>query len=264
MRWRQRLALAAQRLGLLVALIVGWELAAGGLVHGVELVDPFFISSPSRVYHDLVRGFSEGTLARDTVTTLTEAGIGLATGMTSGVLVGLLFSFWRWLDRLLSPFMGVLNALPRPALAPLAILWFGLGTTSKVFIAWSLVFFVAFYNTLEGVRAVDREVVNAIRVMRPTRWQLMRLVILPAVISWVFAAFRVSVSLALIGAIVAEFVGATRGLGYQLTTAQGLLDTDRVFSVFVLTGALAAVLLALAHRTEDAVLRWRPKAEFDV
>jgi NitT/TauT family transport system permease protein len=256
------LSMPLQRILLLVLFLLGWQLAAGGLVHSFELVDPFFVSTPSRVYHDLVEGFREGTLLRDLGTTLYEAGVGLVVGMLTGVAVGLLFSFWRYLDRLLQPFMNVLNALPRPALAPLGILWFGLGTTSKIFIAWSLVFFVAFYNTLEGVRSIDREVLNAIRVMRPSRWKLMRLVILPAVIAWVFAAFRVSVSLALIGAIVGEFVGSTRGLGYQLTTAQGLLDTDRVFSVFVLTGALAAVLLAFAQQVERLVLKWRPTSEF--
>jgi NitT/TauT family transport system permease protein len=258
----RRLSLPAQRLGLLAAFVLFWEFAAGELVNGVRLVDPFFVSSPSRVSSDLREGFgAEGTLMSDTIATLTEAGAGLVIGMISGVLVGLLFSFWRGLERLFEPFMSVLNALPRPALAPLAVLWFGLGTTSKIFVAWSLVFFVAFYNTLEGVRSIDREVLNAIKVMKPSRRQLMRLVILPAVLSWVFAAFRVSVSLALIGAIVAEFVGATKGLGYQLTTAQGLLDTDRVFSVFVLTGALAAILLAAARRVEVVVLRWRPRAE---
>ena len=261
MRILRRLAMPLQQLAFLALLIVAWQLAAGGLIRGFELTSPFFVSSPSRIYHDLVLGFTQGTLARDTMATLTEAGIGLAFGMASGVAIGLVFSFWRWLNRLLEPFMAVLNALPRPALAPLAILWFGLGSTSKIFVAWSLVFFVAFYNTLDGVRAIDRDMLNAIRVMRPSRWQLMRLVILPAVISWVFAAFRISVSLALIGAIVGEFVGATRGLGYQLIAAQGLLDTDRVFSVFVLTGALAAVLLALAYRVERAVLRWRPSTE---
>jgi NitT/TauT family transport system permease protein len=261
MRVLRRLSLPAQRLAVLCLFLLFWQFASGGLVGGVQLIDPFFVSSPSRIFDDLLLGFREGTLAQDTITTLTEAAIGLVLGMTTGVAVGLVFSFWRWLERVFEPFMSVLNALPRPALAPLAILWFGLGPTSKVFVAWSLVFFVAFYNTLEGVRAIDREVLDAIRVMRPTRLQLMRLAIVPAVIAWVFAAFRVSVSLALIGAIVGELVGATQGLGYQLTIAQGLLQTDRVFSVFVLTGALAAILLALAHRVENVVLKWRPRTE---
>jgi NitT/TauT family transport system permease protein len=257
----RRLSLPLQQLAFLVCMILLWELASGGLIDGVTLIGPDFVSSPVRVYDDLKLGFTEGTLGRDTLATLEEAGLGLAIGMVSGVAVGLVFAFWRWLDRLLQPFMAVLNALPRPALAPLTILWFGFSSTGKVFVAWSLVFFVAFYNTIEGVRGIDRDVLDAIRVMRPNRLQLLRLVILPAVISWVFAAFRVSVSLALIGAIVGEFVGATKGLGYQLTAAQGLLQTDRVFSVFVLTGVLAAVLLAAAHRVERAVLRWRPTTE---
>jgi NitT/TauT family transport system permease protein len=257
----RRLSLPLQQLTFLGLVLLTWHIASGEMFEGFELVSPDFISSPTRIYHDLVLGFSEGTLARDTVATLKEAAIGLAVGMITGIAVGLLFSFWRWLDRLLQPFMAVLNALPRPALAPLTILWFGFSSTGKIVVAWSLVFFVAFYNTLEGVRSIDQDVLNAVRVMRPSRFQLLRFVVLPAVVSWVFAAFRVSVSLALIGAIIGEFVGATEGLGYQLTAAQGLLQTDRVFSVFILVGALAAVLLWLAYRVEEAVVRWRPKAQ---
>lgn len=264
MRSKRRLVLLGKQLGVLVAVLVCWQAAAGELVSGFQLFDPFFISSPSLVARDLVDGLRNGTLAKDTMITLTEAGLGLVIGMVSGVAVGLVFAFWRGLQEVFEPFMSALNALPRPALAPLGILWFGLGMTSKVFIAWSLVFFVAFYNTLQGVSSIEREIVNAVKVMRPSRWQMMRFVILPAVFSWVLAAFRVSVSLALIGAIVAEFVGSTGGLGYQLVTAQGLLNTERVFSVFVLTGILAAVVLSLARRVENAALKWRPKTELGV
>ena len=238
-----------------------WEAATGGLHPRVVLVDPFFVSSPRRITLDLVEGFSRGTLVRDTAVTLVESVYGLALGMGSGLGAGLALAFWRSLDRLLAPFIGIANSIPRPALAPLAILWFGLGMASKVFIAWSLVFFVTFYSTYQGVKSIDPDLVNAIRVMRPTRLQMMRIVVLPAVFAWVFAGFRLSVAYALIGAIVGEFVGATAGLGYQLVLAQGLLDTDRVFSVLALTGVLAASGLAAAERLESALLKWRPVAQ---
>jgi NitT/TauT family transport system permease protein len=127
--------------------------------------------------------------------------------------------------------------------------------------AWSLVFFVAFYNAYQGVRSIDQDVVNSVKVMKASRIQMLRIVILPAVFSWVFAAFKLSVGYAIIGAIVGEFVGATSGLGYQLTHAQGLLDTDRVFSIVVVTGVLAGVVLYLAERLERAVLKWRPQVQ---
>ncbi|MEA2179484.1 MAG: sulfonate transport system permease protein [Solirubrobacteraceae bacterium] len=242
---------------LFLAVVLGvWQALSGAVV------DPYFISSPSRIASDLYDGFVNGTLARDVGMTTLEAGIGLALGMVTGIVFGLVFGFFPLLDRVLEPFIGAVNAIPRPALAPLFVLWFGLGMTSKVFVAWSLVFFVAFYNAYQGVKSIDQDVVNAVRVMRASRMQMLRIVILPAVFTWVFAAFKLSVGYALIGAIVGEFVGSTAGLGYQLTQAQGLLDTDRVFSIVVVTGVLAGVVLYLAQLVENKVLKWRPQVQF--
>jgi NitT/TauT family transport system permease protein len=241
-------------LRLLVVLVVVavWELLSE------RVIDPYYISGPSRIAEDIWQGFTEGSLAHDIGTTMSEAGLGLVFGMITGVLAGLLFAFMPLLDRVLEPFVGAINAVPRPALAPLFVLWFGLGMTSKVLVVWSLVFFVAFYNAYQGVKSIDQDVINAVRVMRASRAQMLRIVVLPAVFSWVFAAFKLSVGYALIGAILGEFVGATSGLGFQLTQAQGLLDTDRVFSIVVVTGVLAATVLWLAQRAENAVLKWRP------
>jgi NitT/TauT family transport system permease protein len=241
---------------LFVIVVVGlWELLS------VRVIDPYYISAPSRIAEDIWEGFTEGSLATDIGTTLSEAGIGLLVGMVTGILAGLLFAFVPLLDRVLEPFVGAVNAVPRPALAPLFVLWFGLGITSKVLVVWSLVFFVAFYNAYQGVKSIEQDVINAIRVMRAGRSQMLRIVVLPAVFSWVFAAFKLSVGYAMIGAILGEFVGATSGLGFQLTQAQGLLDTDRVFSIVVVTGVLAGIVLWLAQRLENAVLKWRPQVQ---
>jgi NitT/TauT family transport system permease protein len=244
------------RLLVLAAVVGAWQALSGAVV------DPYFISSPSRIASDLYDGFAHGTLARDVGTTMLEAGIGLVVGMVTGIVAGLIFGYLPLLDRVLEPFIGAVNAIPRPALAPLFVLWFGLGMTSKVFVAWSLVFFVAFYNAYQGVKSIDQDVVNAVRVMRASRGQMLRIVILPAVFTWVFAALKLSVGYALIGAIVGEFVGSTSGLGYQLTQAQGLLDTDRVFSIVVVTGVLAGVVLYLAAFVGSRLLKWRPHVNF--
>jgi NitT/TauT family transport system permease protein len=146
-------------------------------------------------------------------------------------------------------------------LAPLFVLWFGLGMTSKVLVAWSLVFFVAFYNAYQGIKSIDQDVINSVRVMRASRWQMLKIVVLPAVFTWVFAAFKLSVGYALVGAMIGEFVGATSGLGFQLTQAQGLLNTDRVFSIVILTGVIAALVLFVADKLEKRLLKWRPQAQ---
>jgi NitT/TauT family transport system permease protein len=241
---------------LCLLVVVGiWQLCSE------RLIDPYYISSPSRIAQDVWEGFVEGSLARDIGTTMSEAGLGLVLGMATGIVAGLLFAVAPLLDRVLEPFVGAINAVPRPALAPLFVLWFGLGLASKVLVVWSLVFFVAFYNAYQGVKSIDQDVINAVRVMRAGRRQMLRIVVLPAVFSWVFAAFKLSVGYAMIGAILGEFVGATSGLGYQLTQAQGLLDTDRVFSIVVVTGVMAAIVLWLAQQLENRVLKWRPQVQ---
>ena len=246
------------RLVVLICALMFWQFAAGDLISGIRLVDPFFISSPGRIAVDLTNGFSNGLLIRDVGVTVFEAFAGLAIGMVTGVTVGLAFGMWKPLEQIGEPFMAALNALPRPAIAPLAVLWLGIGLASKVLLAWSLVFFLVFYNTYLGVKTIDQDIVNAIRVMRAGPFQLIRIVIFPSVFSWIFAAFRLSVSYALIGAIIGEFVGATAGLGYQLITAEGLLQTDRVYSALFLVGIIAVLLTSLAKMLENRVLKWRP------
>jgi NitT/TauT family transport system permease protein len=241
------------RAAVILAFVAIWQALSG------PVLDPYFVSAPTEIAADLVDGFTEGNLLADVGTTMLEAAIGLVVGMLGGTVLGIAFGFWPTIDKVFEPILGAINALPRPALAPLFVLWFGLGMTSKVLVALSLVFFVAFYNAYQGVKSIDQDVVNSVRVMRASRVQLLRMVVLPAVFSWVFAAFKLSVGYALVGAIVGEFVGSTSGLGYELTQAQGLLNTDRVFSIIILTGVLASVVLFLADRAEARLLKWRPQ-----
>jgi NitT/TauT family transport system permease protein len=235
-----------------------WQFAAGDLVPGLRLVDPFFISSPSRIAVDLQKGFADGVLLKDVGITLFESFAGLVIGLVTGVAAGLAFGMWRPLELIAEPFMSAFNALPRPAIAPLAVLWLGIGLASKVLLAWSLVFFLVFYNTYLGVKTIDQDIINAMRVMRASRPQLIRIVVFPSVFSWIFAALRLSVSYALIGAIIGEFVGATAGIGYQLIAAEGLLQTDRVYSALILVGIAAVLLTTLAKMLENRILKWRP------
>jgi NitT/TauT family transport system permease protein len=242
------------RMGVIVAFFAAWQFASG------RLIDDYFVSSPSAILSNLVAGLREDQLLADVGTTMLEAALGLVLGMVTGTIVGLVFAFAPLLDRVMEPVIGALNSVPRPALAPLFVLWFGLGMTSKILVAWSLVFFVAFYNAYQGVKSIDQDVINSVRVMQAGRGKMLKIVVLPAVFTWVFAAFKLSVGYALVGAIIGEFVGATSGLGYQLARAQGLLDTDRVFLIVMLTGIVAAVILFVADRLEKRLLKWRPQA----
>ncbi len=245
------------RLILLIAFLLLWEALTGGLHPSFSLFDPFYSSSPSRIGYELYILFFRESLLKDMFITLGEAFAGLALGMVSGVVLGLVFAYSKLISLLFEPLMSALNSIPRPALAPLVIFWFGIGIFSKIFLAWSLTFFVIFYNTYLGIKSIDPDILNVMRVMNASKLQTIRMVILPSVMSWIFAGLRLSVSYALIGAIIGEFVGATAGIGYQLIYAEGLLMSDRLYALVLVIAVIGASLAEIAKRIESKLLRWK-------
>lgn len=245
---------------LVAAVLAAWEIATGGVVPEVKLLDPLFVSRPSSIALDLAE-WARTSLLSDLLVTLEEALAGLVLGIASGIALGLAFAYSRPLAYLLEPLIAALNTLPRPALAPLFVIWLGLGISSKILLSWSLVFFVVFYNTYLGARSVDPDLLDAVRSMGASDFQAFRYVILPSTLSWVFAALRISVSYALIGAVIGEFVGATSGIGYRMIIAEGLLDTDRILSALLVLGAVGSALVEIAGRIEERALKWRPSVE---
>lgn len=241
-----------------LGLLLLWEAGTGGLGGGLKLVDPILLARPSGALAEIAAYAGSGLLARDLQFTLTAALSGLALGMAGGVLVGFLLGYWRPVADAVEPIFVALNSMPRITLAPILILAFGLGLASKVFLSLFTVFFVIFFNTYIGVRSVDPELVKALRVMGGNGVHLARFVILPSVFSWIFAALRTSVSFALTGAVVGEFVGSTAGLGYRLIIAYGTLDTNRVYAILLLLMAVGVSLVEIAKRVEGRLLRWRP------
>ncbi|HEX9436253.1 MAG TPA: ABC transporter permease [Candidatus Limnocylindria bacterium] len=252
------IARVARRLALIAAVLVAWEAATGGFGGGLRAVDPILVARPSSAVAEIGRYAATGLLTRDLVTTLQAAFAGLALGMVLGVGTGLVLGYLRPIADTVEPLLVALNSLPRIALAPILIIAFGLGITSKIFLAFITVFFVIFFNTYQGVQSVDPDLVRVVTVMGGTRAHLARYVILPSVFSWIFAALRTSVSFALSGAVVGEFVGSTAGLGYRMTIAAGLLDTERVYAILLILMVVAVTLVEVARRVEGRVLRWRP------
>lgn len=248
----------ALRLALLAAVGLLWEAATGGLGLGWKAVEPGILARPSLVLADIGDYAASGLLVRDLRATLTEAFLGLAFGAAGGIGVGLLFGYWRTVAAVCEPVMVALNSLPRITVAPLLILWFGLGMASKVLLSFFTVFFVMFFNTFLGVRTVDPDLVRVVRVMGGGARQVARMVVIPTVCSWIFAALRTSVSFALTGAVVGEFVGSTSGLGYRMLLAAGLLHTERVFAIMLLLMGVGVSLVELSRRVEQHLLRWRP------
>lgn len=246
------------RAAVALVLVVAWEAAAGGIVPGWSPLQPAIVGRPTGIARELWTLISTGRLFGDLWVTLSEALLGLVIGVAGGAVLGVLFARSKRTSDVFLPYLNVLNSLPRLALAPFLITWFGLGLTSKVFVVVLMTLFVAFYTTYQGVRQVDTELVRAVRAMGAKERQVLRVVVVPSVISWLIAAIRTSVGLALVGAIIGEYVGATAGLGYQLTAATGALNASRAMAILVVLAAAGLALDGLARIAERRLLRWRP------
>jgi NitT/TauT family transport system permease protein len=250
-RYRWKLAIA--RLGLAVALLAAWE-------YGTDRwFDALWISSPSRIARHFVSWLQDDLLAH-LVITLRETFVGYSCGTLLGIMTGALLVRFAFIGRVLDPFILALNGIPRIALAPLFIIWFGIGEPSKVVLAGMLSFFLCFYATLSGLRSVDAAHIAIARVMGASERQTFFKVVLPAASPWIITAMKVGVPFALVGAIVGEFMAATAGLGFkiQLYTAQ-FDTTGAVTGILVLMVVVVAFNSAL-NRLEAHVLRWRPDA----
>lgn len=247
-----------RRLLLVGALLSFWEWSGGGLGNPMPLIDRIFLPRPSSTIIELQNYAFTGQLVRDASVTLQAAGMGLVLGLTGGVLLGLVLGYWRAGRETVYPVLIGLYSLPRVALAPVMVVWFGLGLASKVFLSFFTVFFVIFFNTLQGVRAVDPELIKTARVMGASRWQITRMVVLPSVSAWIFAALPTCSAFAITGAIVGEFIGSTVGLGYRMNIAAGVLNTERVFAILLLLMLISITVIEFARRIERQVLRWRP------
>jgi NitT/TauT family transport system permease protein len=251
-------SLWVKRVILLILILIIWETLSGGFGSALQMFKPVILPPPSKVVVALLDYATSGLMTRDLTFTLSGTILALVLGILIGSFVGLLLGYLPAIAEVLEPIMVGLNSMPRVALAPIIIVWFGLGLPSKAFLGLFTVFFVIFFNTFFGVRSVDPELVKAVRAMGATSTQIIRLVIIPSVLTWIFAALRSSVSYALSGVVVGEFVGSSRGLGYRMAIAAGVLDTARVFAILLVIGLVSSILITIASRVERHLLRWRP------
>jgi NitT/TauT family transport system permease protein len=202
----------------------------------------------------------DGSLLRHTWVTLYEALSGLAAGTLIGVFFGLMLGVSRTLGRTLEPFIMAINALPRVALAPLLVMYVGIGFASKFLLALSLVVVVLMVNTYEGVKSVDANHVNALRILGASRLQIFVKLLIPNSVPWILAGLRVGVSFAIVGAIVGEFISAQAGIGYMINTASGSYDTTGMM-VPLFTLMICAVCLDLLIKMLTRRLTvWRPQS----
>lgn len=249
---RQRmLRVNAMRLGVLVGVLGCWQLASG------TFVDPFWISSPSEIGERLVEWTADGTVLSNAAFTLRAVVLGFIVGSLAGVSVGFVFGQWATVAVVLDPFITAFYSLPKVALAPLFVLWFGIGLTSKVVLTAVIVFFLVFYNSYAGVRSVDRELVDVVRLMGGNRRDVIRRVVLPSAAAWIFTGLKLAVPYSLIGAVVGELVASSEGLGYLLKRASGTFDTTGTFTALVVLMVLAVIINRIVVTVENRTSRWR-------
>ena len=186
---------------------------------------------------------------------------GFLWGTSLGVLAGLVLGRSEYLSRIFEPYIVAMNSIPRIALVPLIILICGLGDLSKVVTAGIVVFFVVFFNTFEGTRSVDRDQIAAARLLGASELVVLKTVVIPSALAWVFASLTPAVSFALIGVIVGEFIGAERGLGKLIIEAEARANSAEMMVAIFVMMIVGIVLSFVVRRVQAYLLRWQPQFE---
>lgn len=248
-RRRQKIWLA--RALLLIGIVSLWQFSAG------RLVSDFFIGRPSEIAETLYIWAASGKLFFHAGITSIEALLGFLLGSAIGMTFGVVLGRAQTLADVLDPFIMMFYSLPKIALAPMFILWFGIGIDMKIYLTATIVFFLVFLNTYSGVRAVSREQIAIMRLMGASESDILRKVVIPSAITWVFNGLRLSVPYALIGAIVGELIASNKGLGYLLADASGQFDTSGMFAALIAIMMLALLLNFAVKWFEKRAMPWK-------
>jgi NitT/TauT family transport system permease protein len=245
--------------------ILLWQLLLGVVVLAIwqvcsttGLMDKFFFSRPSDVLQRVGQWIWSGSIWQHLLTTLGEAFLSFAIGVMAGIVSGFLLARVPFLSELLNPYIRILNALPRVVLAPIFLLWFGLGIWSKVALGVTVVFFIVFFNTYQGIREVDPVVLNNARMLGASEQQLVRHVLVPSALTWIFSSLHISIGFAIIAVVVGEYLGASHGVGYLISQAEGVFDTTGVFAGMTVLSAVVLLVGVGVNRLEKWLLRWKP------
>lgn len=243
------------RLAILIVLFSVWEFASG------RLISLFFLSRPSLIAIKFWKILLDGSLLTNMAITTGEALAGFLLGGAAGALLGLLLGRSKLLADALDPFITAFYSLPKVALAPMFILWFGIGFQMRVMFTAVIVLFLVFLSTYTGVRNVSRELVTVFRLMGARESNLLTMVIIPSAFTWIFAGLRLSVPYALIGAIVAEILAGNAGLGYMVEHASAQFDVAGVFAALIGIMVLALALNIAVGALERWLMPWREAEE---
>lgn len=250
-----RLVVLGAQIALTAAFLAAWQWGAS-----TGHIDTFFFASPLQIGASIAKWWSHNYVIKDVAVTMEETLLGLAIGGLAGIALGVLLASSRWLGAIFEPLLVVLNAMPRVTLVPLFILWFGFTIWSKVMGAIVLVLFVVFFATYAGIKDVDPALVASARVLGAKPLDVVRHVLVPSALTWIFASLRSAVGFALIGAVVAEYLGANAGVGYRIQASESQLDTSGVFGGLAILMALVFVVDTGIRAIQRRFINWKPAA----
>jgi NitT/TauT family transport system permease protein len=252
-RWWQKYGLELATIPLGMLLVIGlWA-----VITIIGNYPTFILPDPLTVFAEMAEIAANGLLWYHAQATLIEIMGGLALGLTTATVLGYLLAKSPLLERLAGPYIVASQSIPSIAIAPLLIIWFGSGKLSKVLICALVVFFPVLVNTIVGIRSVDEGLQTVMRALRASRWQTFTMLEVPAAMPVLLGGLKIGVTLSVIGAVVGEFVGADRGLGYLINLSKGLFDTPLMFAALIVLATISLILYLIVSGLENWLLAWR-------
>jgi len=250
---RHKFGIRLVQLTLFLALMTIWY----GMT-SLGILDPFFFGEPLEILQIIILWFAEGSIFPHLGITILETILAFIIGTIGGLGCGLWLGLARNASLIFDPYIKGFNAMPRVILAPIFAVWFGLGIWSKVCLGVTLVFFIVFFNVYHGVKQVNIDLISSARVMGASQRQLLKHIYLPSAMAWVFSSLHSAVGLAFVGAVIGEYLGSARGVGYLILQAEGVFDINSVFAGVMVLTACALLLDRFVTIIEKYFMRWQP------
>lgn len=258
-RQRRRTMILVIQAALAVGILILWEWAAGPRETPGILIDEFYISRPSLIGNALTRWLAEGVLWISIYYTLQSTVLGFLIGTALGLVIGFVLGVNPVLAAVFQPFINALYSIPRLALVPLFMLWFGIGIGSKLAVVVAVVFFLVFFATFSGVKNVDQELLDKLRLMRASWWSVHWKVTLPSATTFIISGLSISLPYALVAQVTAEMLSSNRGMGYLLIRSSSQFYTPGVFAAITVLMVMGVALTWFIRLLENWLLRWKPQ-----
>lgn len=248
----EKIFIQVARIVIVIGFILVWEFCARK-----QIYNSFFTSYPSEILIDLVEFYKSGALAKHTAITFTEAFLGLIYGTIIGIVTAIIFGYFSILGKIVTPIISAISGIPQLTLAPLYVLWFGLGLTSKIFLAGLMVFFNVFFSTYNAIKNIDIKLIECANLLGANNIRILRTVVIPTCMPWILSGIRGGVGSALVGAIIGEYMGATGGFGWMITYSTSYFNIKRVMCCILILLLIGIILNKVLDFAESKMLIWK-------